>query len=137
MHLEHINIVVKDLKNTLAFYQAAFPHWKVRGKGEQNWFGTQRQWLHFGDDYQYISFNDNGYGENRNLDSNQLGLCHFGYITNNLKALVERLAAAGFQLAKEGEALAHRQNVYYIDPDGYEIEFIQYFSDNPNERNNY
>ena len=33
MHLEHLHLVVSDLlKSTLAFYQAAFPHWHITGK---------------------------------------------------------------------------------------------------------
>ena len=29
--LEHINLVVSDIEKRLAFYQAAFPNWHVRG----------------------------------------------------------------------------------------------------------
>lgn len=31
IHLEHINLVVDDIPAALRFYQAAFPHWRVRG----------------------------------------------------------------------------------------------------------
>ncbi|MDU0354049.1 VOC family protein [Paraglaciecola aquimarina] len=137
MHLEHINMVVRDLPETLKFYQAAFPHWKVRGHGEQVWNGFHRTWLHFGDDYHYLTFNDNGTGENRDLSTNQLGLCHFAYAVNEINAVVKRLEVAGFAVAKAGQNTEFRKNSYFIDPNGFEIEFVQYLSDLPKERNNY
>ncbi len=55
MRLEHLNLVVNDLDESLVFYKAAFPHWRVRGGGESVWHGTPRKWLHFGDDYHYLT----------------------------------------------------------------------------------
>lgn len=137
LYLEHLNLVVEDLPSTLAFYQAAFPHWSVRGGDNDTWYGTQRNWIHFGDDYQYLSFNDNGQGDNRDLTSSQLGLAHFAFVTTNLSALISRLGAAGFEVAKPGADDPFRRNVYFIDPSGYEVEFVEYLSDLPSERNRY
>lgn len=137
LQLEHLNIVVSDLQKTLAFYQAAMPHWQIRGQGESNWYGTPRQWLHFGDDYQYLTFNDQGTGENRDLKTNQLGVAHFAFITNNLSALTKRLMLAGFDIYKSGAEEPHRKNAYFLDPDGLEVEFVEYLSDLPDERNLY
>ncbi|WP_394172583.1 VOC family protein [Thalassotalea litorea] len=137
LHLEHINLVVKDLPSTLAFYQAAFPNWTVRGGDNDTWYGTARNWIHFGDDYQYLTFNDNGQGDNRDLTSNRLGLAHFAFVTVNLSALISRLANAGFEVAKPGADNPFRKNVYFIDPSGYEVEFVEYLSDIPAQRNRY
>ncbi len=60
LHLEHVNLVVDDIPAALRFYQAAFPHWYVRSSGNAEWYGKPRKWLHFGDDFQYIAFNDHG-----------------------------------------------------------------------------
>lgn len=136
MHLEHLNLVVRDMDKALAFYGAAFPHWQVRGGGRQNWYGTERNWLHFGDDYQYLTLNDSGEGENRELSSNQVGLAHFAYVTDNLDALIGRMRAAGFAPSKGGKSL-YRSNAYFIDADGFEVEFVQYHSDLPSQRNYY
>jgi catechol-2,3-dioxygenase len=65
LHIEHLNLVVQGIQETLQFYQAAFPHLKVRDKGQSQWFGVKRNWLHFGDDLQYLTFNDQGIDENR------------------------------------------------------------------------
>ena len=135
IQLEHINLVVKDLNQSLKFYQAAFPHWKIRTQGESAWYGKPRSWLHFGDDYQYLALNDNGEGDNRNLSGHQVGLAHFAFVTHNIEAVISRLKSAGFEVDKQGADDPFRTNVYFIDPDGYEVEFVEYISDIPAERN--
>lgn len=137
MKLEHLNLVVIDLEKTLTFYQAAFPHWTIRGEGQATWYGTPRNWLHFGDDYNYLTFNDGGTGVNRDLKSNSVGMAHFAFVTTNLQQVIERLKAAGFELAKYSDTDEYRKNGYFIDPDGYEVEFVEYFSDIPAQRNLY
>ena len=137
LYLEHLNLVVQDIPSTLKFYQAAFPHWQVRGGGEALWYGKPRNWLHFGDDYQYLTFNDDGVGDNRDLSGHQVGLAHFAFVTSNLSALIDRLKTSGFDIAKDGADSPYRNNVYFLDPNGYEVEFVEYFSDIPKERNSY
>ena len=137
LHLEHLNLVVNDIPQTLSFYQAAFPHWAVRGGGQNDWYGKPRSWVHFGDDYQYLAFNDNGVGENRDLKGHQVGLAHFAYVTNDIKGVIARLQEAGFEITTDGAEDIYRKNVYFIDPNGYEVEFVEYISDIPSERNRY
>lgn len=135
IQLEHINLVVTDIEKMLVFYKAVFPHWQVRDKGKGDWYGKPRNWLHFGDDYQYIVFNDHGEGQNRDLAGHQVGLAHFAYVTHNIDGIIKRLTNAGFKIASNGAKELHRRNVYFIDPEGFEIEFVQYLSDLPEERN--
>ncbi len=135
IHLEHINLVVRDIPVAVKFYRAAFPHWRVRDEGEGPWSGKQRKWLHFGDDYQYLTFNDNGVGDNRDLEGHQTGLAHFAFVTGDIDALISRLAKAGFAVDHNGADEPYRRNAYFIDPNGFEVEFVQYLSDIPEERN--
>jgi catechol 2,3-dioxygenase-like lactoylglutathione lyase family enzyme len=135
IYLEHLNVVVKDIPKALSFYQAAFPHWSVRSKGKQDWYGKPREWLHFGDHYQYITFNNGGEDQIRHLKGHQVGLAHFAFVTNNLAQVIERLARAGFTVDKAGAQAPFRKNAYFVDPDGFEVEFVQYLSDLPAERN--
>lgn len=135
LHLEHLNLVVSDIPAALKFYQAAFPHWRMRDSGESEWNGKSRKWLHFGDDYQYLTFNDNGVGNNRDLNGHDSGLAHFAFVTGNLDELIDRLVEAGFVINNNGADEPYRRNVYFIDPDGFEVEFVQYLSDLPEERN--
>ena len=135
IHLEHVNLVVTDIDEALKFYRAVFPHWRIRDQGKGEWYGKPRTWVHFGDDYQYLVFSDHGEGENRDLSGHQVGLAHFAFVTNNIDAVISRLAEAGFAIAKDGADEPYRRNIYFIDPDGFEVEFIQYLSDLPEERN--
>ncbi len=137
IRLEHLNLVVKDLNATLKFYQAAFPHWKVRGGGKSNWYGHPRKWIHFGDDYNYLSFNDSGTDENRKLKEYQIGLAHFAFVTTDIKGVIQRLQDINISPSVAYEKDEFRGSVYFVDPDGYEIEFVQYYSDQPQERNRY
>ncbi|ABE55406.1 Glyoxalase/bleomycin resistance protein/dioxygenase [Shewanella denitrificans OS217] len=137
MRLEHVNLVVRDIEETLVFYRAAFPHWQVRGGGKGSWYGEPRDWVHFGDDYNYLTFNDSGVGENRDLKSVVLGLSHFAFVVDDLDAVVRRLVKAGFEIAIDGGNTLHRKNIYFLDPNGFEVEFVQYLSDIPSERNLY
>ncbi|TMN32826.1 VOC family protein [Pseudoalteromonas sp. S2755] len=135
MYLEHVNLVVSDLEEMLHFYRAAFPHWKVRSKGQGEWYGKARTWLHFGDDYHYIALSDHGEGQNRALEGHQVGLAHFAYVVQSVERVVSRLTEAGYTVDKVGAQHPYRKNVYFIDPAGYEIEFVEYMSDLPSERN--
>ncbi len=134
-HIEHLNLVVRDIPATLKFYQAAFPHWRIRDEDEGEWSGKSRKWLHFGDDYQYLAFGDNGVGDNRDLSGHQTGLAHFAFVVSNLDALIDRLAEAGFAVDKDGADEPYRKNLYFIDPNGFEVEFVEYLSDIPEQRN--
>lgn len=135
LHLEHINLVVNDIPAMLKFYQAAFPHWEVRTSGNGDWHGKPRNWLHFGDDFQYLALSDNGEGENRDLSGHQVGLAHLAFVTDNIEAVTNRLTAAGYPVAKAGVEEPFRRNIYFVDPAGFEVEFVQYLSDVPTERN--
>ncbi|MDN3680866.1 VOC family protein [Vibrio tapetis subsp. quintayensis] len=133
--LEHVNIVVKDIPEMLKFYQAVFPHWYVRDEGQGEWYGKPRNWLHFGDEYQYIALSDHGEGENRELSGHQVGLAHFAYVTNDIQSVIDRLTHVGFSVAKTGATEPYRKNVYFVDPSGFEVEFVEYLSDDPKLRN--
>ncbi|MBT0107047.1 VOC family protein [Vibrio alginolyticus] len=135
IQLEHINLVVKDIPEMLKFYQTAFPHWYVRDEGKGEWSGKPRNWLHFGDEYQYIAMSDHGEGENRELSGHQVGLAHFAYVTNNVDAIIKRLTDTGYPIAQPGADEPYRKNVYFVDPAGFEIEFVEYLADDPKLRN--
>lgn len=135
IQLEHINLVVTNMENALKFYRAAFPHWRVRDEGKGEWNGKARHWLHFGDDYQYLAFSDHGEGQNRDLGAHQVGLAHFAFVTHSLDALIARLENSGFAISQDGAIEPSRRNIYFIDADGFEVEFVEYNSDLPAERN--
>jgi catechol-2,3-dioxygenase len=135
MYFEHVNLVVDDIPKMLTFYQAAFPHWAIRAEGGDNWNGKPRRWLHFGDHYQYISMSDHGESANRENAGYQIGLAHLAFVMDNLAVLVERMQAAGFSIFGDGAESIYRKNIYFMDPAGFEVEFVEYLSDEPRLRN--
>lgn len=137
MRFEHVNLRVNDIDHSLRFYRAAFPHWQIRGGGSGSSDGKRWRWIHFGDEYCYIAFVDGGTGANRDLDADHVGLAHFAFETQDLDGLVGRLAEVGFKPSDPGAADPHRRNIYFVDNDGFEIEFVQYSCDDPKQRNRY
>ena len=135
MRLEHVNLVGTNIERSLAFYQAAFPDWQVRAEGKGEWYGKPRRWVHFGDDYQYLAISDFGEGVNRDIIGHSVGLAHLAFEVNNLDALIARLQQAGYEISSKGAEAEFRKNIYFIDPDGFEIEFTEYLSDVLSERN--
>lgn len=135
--LEHANLVVTAIEPTLSFLSAAFPEWRVRGEGRDAWRGMKRRWLHFGDDDFYVTLNDYGRGRQRDLDSADPGLAHLGFAVASVDETVARLKKAGHAPTHWGPDHPHRRNVYYIDGEGLEFEFVEYLSDKPEEKNLY
>lgn len=135
IRLEHINLVVSDIQKSLTFYQAAFPEWRVRDSGGGDWYGKERDWLHFGDDTSFLTLNNNADSPARDLSGHQAGVAHFAFEISDIKAMQQRLQDAGFEYRVRGDENPYRHNIYYIDPDGNEIEFVQYFSDLIAQRN--
>ncbi|WP_044618703.1 VOC family protein [Gynuella sunshinyii] len=134
MRIEHVNLIVTDIDASIRFYQAAMPHWSVRASGEMDWYGRHRHWVHFGDDYHYLTLNDHGDGRDRLQLMHQVGVAHVGIEISSVDQLLERMEQAGYTPHQQGKG-DERQNAYFLDPDGTEIEFVQYFSDQPDVRN--
>ena len=135
--LEHVNLVVKDVEETQKFIQTAFPDWKVRGEGENEWYGKMRKWKHIGTDDYYLSINQGNEDDNRDLRSHSPGLAHLGFNVDDLEGIKNRMLAAGYVIASIGANHPHRKTMYYIDPAGFEFEFLEYLSENPEEKNMY
>jgi len=91
--------------------------------------------VHFGDDYQYLAFNDNGEGCNRDLTGHPVGLAHFAFVTQDISGIIKRLTDAGYKISNNGAKSAFRQKVYFLDPNGLKVKFVEYVSDLPKLRN--
>jgi len=137
VRIEHANLVSNDLEATLNFLSTAFPEWKVRGRGESEWYGTKRRWLHFGSDDYYITLNEGNQDDNRDLSGQSPGLAHIGFCVDDVDDVVTRLQNKGYEIEIIGADHPYRKNVYFLEPSGFEFEFIQYLSDSPQQRNMY
>ena len=69
--------------------------------------------------------------------SGKPGTNHLGFEVDDVEAVRERLAAAGYEDSTVPNAHPHRRRVYFHDHDGNDWEFVQYLSDDPAKRHDY
>jgi catechol 2,3-dioxygenase-like lactoylglutathione lyase family enzyme len=134
--LEHANLSVRDVEETLRFVACALPGFRVRGRGADC---AGHAWVHVGDDESYLALLQASaeaaapfvpYGGTP-------GLNHLGFEVDDVDAVRARLAAAGYRETSVPNAHPHRRRVYFEDAEGNDWEFVEYTSARPAERNDY
>lgn len=138
IYFEHANISVVNPQSTIKLILAALPNWTIRGNGEwMNDRGENVEWFHVGDDNFYLAIDSQGAGSMPYWTERFTGLNHLGFAVDDVKALVARLQEAGFEMDHWGGEHPHRQSVYFMDEHGIQVEFVEYFSEINEERNDY
>ncbi len=133
MYLEHANITVNDIQEAIKFFKTAFPHFKIRGGGND-----MREWVHFGNDNTYIAINQAKLSDlkaDKNYD--KIGINHLGFVVTNVEEVANNLISNGYKRDFPKEVEQFRIREYFADADGNQYEFIQYLSDKPEEKNSY
>jgi catechol 2,3-dioxygenase-like lactoylglutathione lyase family enzyme len=134
VYIEHANITVNDMKESVNFFKTAFPHFSVRG-GDL----SQKEWLHLGDDYTYIALQqaveDLGNRYTKNYD--KIGINHIAFVVSNIVEVTDRLLKAGYKRSYDKAVEKFRIRDYFFDKDGNEFEFIEYLSTKIEERNSF
>lgn len=135
IRLEHANMVVRDIDAAVNFLSAAFPEFRVRREGLND--GTR--WMHFGTDDTYIALAE---ATEEPVErwvpyDGKPGINHLGFEVDDVGTLQQRLADAGFKDSTYPNNHPYRKRVYFHDDDGNDWEFVQYYSDDPKERNDY
>jgi catechol 2,3-dioxygenase-like lactoylglutathione lyase family enzyme len=133
VYLEHANISVNNLENTIHFFQTAFPDFIVRGGGTSN----DRKWVHLGNETSYIALNEALEQKQHKKDYMKNGINHLGFVVPDVASLAENLLTAGFKRDFPKQVEKFRIRDYFVDADGNEFEFVQYLSDKIEERNFY
>jgi catechol 2,3-dioxygenase-like lactoylglutathione lyase family enzyme len=97
------------------------------------------RWVHVGTDDTYLALtrSDHSPAEAWEPYSGLPGVNHLGYEVDDVDALRARMLAAGYEESTVPNAHPHRKRVYFMDPEGNDWEFVQYYSQNPAERNDY
>jgi len=133
--MEHANIHVRNIDDSARFLKAAFPEFEIRREGANE----GRRWMHIGTEDTYIALNESTDepAEAWVPYSGKPGVNHLGYEVDDVDALQQRLTAAGYKDSTYPNNHPHRKRVYFYDADGNDWEFVQYFSDDPKERNDY
>lgn len=121
MFLEHVNMSVADLEQTIAFYQELLGL-KVRWRGSN---ASGEPAAHIGDDRHYLALFEIGERERTEADYGQLGLNHFGFVVDDLDAAKQKLANLHVEPTMEADYEPGRR-LYFLDPNGVEVELVQY-----------
>jgi catechol 2,3-dioxygenase-like lactoylglutathione lyase family enzyme len=135
-HLEHVNLVVRDIDATIRFLQTAFPEFGIRFDAVAD-DGTR--WVHVGTHETYIALNqatiepDEPWVPYEGVP----GVNHLAYEVDDADALRERLARAGYRDSTVINDHPWRKRVYFLDPDGNDWEFVEYLTDDPEKRHDY
>lgn len=134
--LEHANICVHDIDSLVLFLQVAFPDFHVRHDGINV---KGQRWVHIGTDETYVALTEANEDEppRGRPYSGRPGLNHLAYVVDDVESLRARLLEAGYQESTPPNNHPHRRRVYFYDPAGNDWEFVEYLSDDPNERHDY
>lgn len=134
--LEHANIVVEDIERMIRFLQTAFPDFVVRWEWKTD---DGRRAIHIGNEHTYLALNEatKEAAPKWVPYSGAPGTNHLGYEVDDADALQQRMTAAGYRDSTVPNKHPHRKRVYFYDEEGNDWEFVQYYSDNPAERNDY
>jgi len=116
--LTHIAIAVKDLDQTLAFYQTVFEVEVMYHKDDFLQVTTPGA-------NDIIVFEKKKADPDSYRDGNTGGIAHFGFRLRRAKDIDEmakRIRSAGGTIIDQGEFVAGEPYIFFKDPNGYEVE---------------
>ncbi|MEM7552222.1 MAG: VOC family protein [Bacteroidota bacterium] len=133
IYMEHANITVRDPQEAIKFFQTAFPHFRIRGGGND-----LREWVHLGDDDTYIAINRaTNNAAKAGGDYDGIGINHLGFVVQDVAEIAKNLLKNGYKRDYPKQVEKFRIRDYFADADGNQYEFVQYLSEVPEERNSY
>ncbi len=121
MHIEHVNLTVRDLDRSMAFY-CDLLDLEVRWKGP---IDAGRLGAHVGDDGTYLALFEATSDGEVDHDYTRPGVNHFGFVVDDLDDARRRVEHLGATVHLEGSYEPGRR-IYFFDPDGYEVELVEY-----------
>ncbi len=123
--LEHAFLYVSDLGATLAYYERLFPSWSVRWEGRSK---QGNRWVHFGPPGEgqpgYLSLFELPGAKEVEEQVDAVYVAHIGFAHDDVSGMRARLAKQHIYPSDEVEADGYRR-VYYADPDGHQLEFVE------------
>ncbi len=134
VRFEHANLSVRNADKLVDFIRTALPDFRVRGSGTD---GSGRKWCHVGTDDTYVALTTVAAGDPRAPYSDTPGLNHLGFEIDDLDALRQRMARAGFRPNLEVDDHPARRRIYFHDPEGNDWEFVEYRTNDVSQRNDY
>jgi catechol 2,3-dioxygenase-like lactoylglutathione lyase family enzyme len=134
--LEHANLCVRDIDAMIQFLRTALPEFGVRRDHIDD---DGSRWVHVGTSDTYIALSSAWEPGKSPFEpySGLPGVNHLGFEVDDAEGLRARMLAAGYEESTVPNDHPHRRRVYFLDPEGNDWEFVQYFSSDPAERNDY
>ncbi|HHI78731.1 MAG TPA: VOC family protein [Planctomycetes bacterium] len=122
MFLEHVNLTVAQIDRSIDFY-AKLLGLRLRWRGQTS---EGKPAAHIGDERCYLAlFQGDPSGQAPSMDYDRVGFNHLGFVIEDLAAAKTRLRDLGVTPHFEPEYAPGRR-LYFMDPDGYEVELVQY-----------
>ena len=121
MRIEHANITVNNVETSVDFYL------RLMG-GRVRWEGTNSNGYraaHIGDDRTYLSLFEAAEESRAPANYTVTGFNHLGFEVDDLATYRETLLAMGVEIKGEEDYEPGRR-LYFYDPDGIEIELVEY-----------
>lgn len=118
---EHINLSCQNIDATKKFYQTLFPDWYVRAENKDD----DGHWMHLGNDQFYVALNDQPRLNRVHTLYENIGVNHVGFVIDDgeaIKALLDKHRIEYYTLT----APETKHRIYVTDPDGNEIELVEY-----------
>lgn len=136
IRLEHANLIVRDMDAMIHFIQTALPEFLIRHDETD---ADGHRWVHVGTEDSYLALNQaTSEGAERWVPyEGKPGLNHLGFEVEDAEAVRTRLNAAGYRDSTYPNEHPYRRRVYFYDDEGNDWEFVQYLSDDPEQRNDY
>jgi len=121
MRIEHANITVSDVQASAAFYRRLFD-------AALRWEGATEAGLraaHIGDDEAYLALFEATQQGRAPASYFEVGFNHVAFQVDDLDTYRQRLAQMGVPIKAEEDYEPGRR-LYFYDPDGVEIELVEY-----------
>lgn len=121
MRIEHANITVSNVNASVAFYQKLFGA-RVRWQGST---GNGNRAAHIGVDDTYLALFESDSAGQAPYGYRTVGFNHLGFEVDNLDTYRVQLQSMGVEVTGEEDYEPGRR-LYFRDPDGVEIELVEY-----------
>lgn len=140
MQLEHANITVKSLDESIRLLKTAFPQAEIRGQGSLHGGSKGGRWAHFGNASFYVALQENAqHSARQDMTYEHDGINHIGFVVTDLDDLIARMTAQGYSMTPASALDSHpaRRRAYFFDGNAIEWEFVEYLTANAEQRNDY